>query len=68
MGTALTTKSNIIMKLKNLSSKKLILAHQFFIYDAALIILGLAYILITALAADHYFKETTQRLNAHVAT
>jgi len=32
-----------------------------------LVILGLAYILITALAADRYFKETTQRLNANVA-
>ncbi len=32
-----------------------------------LLLLGLAYILITAVAADHYFKETTQRLNAHVA-
>jgi signal transduction histidine kinase len=32
-----------------------------------LLLLGLAYILITAFAADRYFKETTQRLNAHVA-
>ena len=32
-----------------------------------LVLLGLAYILITALAADRYFKETTQRLNANVA-
>ncbi len=32
-----------------------------------LLLLGLAYILITAVAANHYFKETTQRLNAHVA-
>ena len=32
-----------------------------------LLLLGLAYILITAVAADRYFKETTQRLNAHVA-
>lgn len=32
-----------------------------------LLILGLAYILITAIAADRYFKETTQRLNSHVA-
>lgn len=32
-----------------------------------LLILGLAYVLITAVAADRYFKETTQRLNAHVA-
>lgn len=32
-----------------------------------LLLLGLAYILITAIAADRYFKETTQRLNSHVA-
>jgi signal transduction histidine kinase len=32
-----------------------------------LLLLGLAYVLITAYAADRYFKETTQRLNAHVA-
>ena len=32
-----------------------------------LLIVGLAYVLITAIAADRYFKETTQRLNAHVA-
>jgi signal transduction histidine kinase len=32
-----------------------------------LLLLGLSYILITAVAADHYFKETTQRLNAHDA-
>ncbi len=32
-----------------------------------LLLLGLAYILITAIAADRYFKETTQRLNANVA-
>ncbi len=32
-----------------------------------LLLLGLAYILITAMAADRYFKETTQRFNAHVA-
>lgn len=32
-----------------------------------LLLLGLAYILITAVAADRYFKETTQRLNANVA-
>jgi signal transduction histidine kinase len=32
-----------------------------------LLILGLAYVMITAFAADRYFKETTQRLNAHVA-
>jgi hypothetical protein len=31
------------------------------------LILGLAYILITAVAADRYFKETTQRLNSGVA-
>jgi signal transduction histidine kinase len=32
-----------------------------------LLILGLAYVMITAFAAERYFKETTQRLNAHVA-
>lgn len=32
-----------------------------------LLILGLAYILITDFAADRYFKETTQRLNSNVA-
>jgi len=32
-----------------------------------LLLLGLAYVMITAFAADRYFKETTQRLNAHVA-
>ena len=32
-----------------------------------LLLLGLAYVLITAVAADRYFNETTQRLNAHVA-
>ncbi|MCF8368698.1 MAG: HAMP domain-containing histidine kinase [Bacteroidales bacterium] len=32
-----------------------------------LLLLGLAYILITAFAANRYFKETTQRLNSHVA-
>ncbi len=31
------------------------------------LLLLLAYIIITAMAADCYFKETTQRLNAHVA-
>lgn len=32
-----------------------------------LLLLGLAYVLITAVAADRYFKETTQRLNSNVA-
>jgi len=32
-----------------------------------LLLLGLAYILITTLASNRYYKETTQRLNAHVA-
>ncbi|MFH1121987.1 MAG: HAMP domain-containing sensor histidine kinase [Bacteroidota bacterium] len=32
-----------------------------------LLILGLSYIIITMLAANRYYQETTQRLNAHVA-
>ncbi|MCB0804446.1 MAG: HAMP domain-containing protein [Bacteroidales bacterium] len=32
-----------------------------------LLLLGLAYIFITTLASNRYYKETTQRLNAHVA-
>jgi signal transduction histidine kinase len=31
-------------------------------------LLGLAYVLITAYAAKEYYRETTQRLNAHVAS
>jgi len=54
------------MKLKNLS--KSLYWRISFSFMMLLLLLGLAYILITALAADHYFKETTQRLNAHVAT
>ena len=34
---------------------------------AILIILGLAYVLITVIATNRYYNETTQRLNAHVA-
>ena len=32
-----------------------------------LLLLGLAYVLITTLASTRYYQETTQRLNAHVA-
>ncbi len=32
-----------------------------------LLLLGAAYVMITAYAAKEYYKETTQRLNAHVA-
>lgn len=32
-----------------------------------LLILGLAYVMITVFAAERYFKETTQRLNSNVA-
>ena len=34
---------------------------------AILVILGLAYVLITVIATNRYYNETTQRLNAHVA-
>ena len=33
-----------------------------------LLLLGLAYIVITSIAANRYFQETTQKLNAHVAS
>lgn len=33
-----------------------------------LLLLGLAYIIITTIAANRYFEETTQKLNAHVAS
>ncbi len=33
-----------------------------------LLFLGLAYIIITTIAANRYFQETTQKLNAHVAS
>ncbi len=38
-----------------------------FSFLAILIILGLAYVMITVIATNRYYNETTQRLNSHVA-